>query len=229
MSTLLCLHGAGCTNQVFEEQRAAFPDLVALNLPGHQSPDAPTSIEQFADGVEALVTQAGFRAVVLCGSSMGGAIALELSLRAPGWLRATVLIGSGSRLRVAPQILERLESDFDGVCAELAAAFFAEPTPQRVALATTLLHAIGPAQTKRDFLACNAFDVTARLPEIRVPLLALVGEQDLMTPPKYAHQLAARVPAARAEVIAGAGHLAMLERPCEVNDLLRAFVTEIKD
>jgi 3-oxoadipate enol-lactonase len=82
---------------------------------------------------------------------------------------------------------------------------------------------VGQAQTLRDFRACNAFDATERIASLRVPLLALTGERDVLTPPKFAQWFADRVPGAQARILPDAGHLAMIERPEETNAALRAF------
>ncbi|HTX58920.1 MAG TPA: alpha/beta fold hydrolase [Verrucomicrobiae bacterium] len=221
--TYVFIHGSGCTGEVFAAQSAAFAGSIAPTLPGHGTPGSPCSIDEFADFVAAELAGRDLRDAILCGSSMGGAIALTLGLRRDPRVRALVLIGSGARLRVAPAMLERLESDFAAGARELAPWFFAEPEPARVEAAVRSMLLVGQAQTLRDFRACDAFDVTERLGELSLPLLALTGEHDRLTPPKYAAFLADRVPGASARILPGAGHLAMVERPDEANAALRAF------
>jgi pimeloyl-ACP methyl ester carboxylesterase len=87
---------------------------------------------------------------------------------------------------------------------------------------------VGQPQTRRDFEACNAFDVLDRLGEIRVPLLVLSGENDVMVPPKFALATADRIPGAQARILAGTGHLFFMERPADTNEALRTFVTSIE-
>jgi pimeloyl-ACP methyl ester carboxylesterase len=58
----------------------------------------------------------------------------------------------------------------------------------------------------------------------RIPTLVVVGDEDEITPPSVAKSLAAAIPGARLEVIAGAGHLPPLERPGDVTAVLRRFV-----
>ncbi|HTZ53594.1 MAG TPA: alpha/beta fold hydrolase [Candidatus Acidoferrum sp.] len=224
---LVFVHGAGCTGDVFAAQTRGLPDAVALTLPGHTTPGAPASIEAFADAVAHELDARGINDAVLCGHSMGGAIALELALRAEPRVRAVVMLSSGARLRVAPAILDRLEADFEGAAHELAQYFYADPTPERLRASVAMMHAVGQAQTLRDFRACDAFNRVDRLEEVALPLLALTGERDLLTPPKFAVTLADRVPGASARIVPGAGHLAMAERPGDVNDALRAFVNHV--
>jgi 3-oxoadipate enol-lactonase len=225
--TLVFVHGAGCTGAVFNAQCAALPGSIALTLPGHTTPGEPDRIEAFADAVSAELDARDLRDVVLCGHSMGGAIALELALRNPPRVRALVMLSSGARLRVAPAILDAIADDWQAAAHEIPAHFFADPTPERVSAAANMLLAVGQAQTARDFRACNAFDRLDRLGEVRLPLLALTGDRDVLTPPKFANALADRVPQAQARIVTGAGHLAMVERPADVNEALLAFVNQL--
>ncbi len=58
----------------------------------------------------------------------------------------------------------------------------------------------------------------------RAPTLVVVGAEDLEDITAMAEQLAAGIPDARLETIAGAGHLPSLERPDELNRLLLDFL-----
>ncbi|HXM07732.1 MAG TPA: alpha/beta fold hydrolase, partial [Candidatus Acidoferrum sp.] len=135
--------------------------------------------------------------------------------------------GSGSRLRVAPVIFERLEADFPAASRDLAQMFFADPSSERIDAAVADMAEVGQEQTIRDFRACDAFDAGERLPELSVPLLAITGERDAMTPPKYALSLADRVPSGTARIIADAGHFAMIERPDDVASAIAAFAAAL--
>lgn len=222
--TLLFIHGAGCTSQVFEAQVAAFAHSHAPNLPGHLCAGAPESIGQFADAIQAYVRENDLRAVVPCGHSMGGAVALELALRNPAWMSGAVLLGSGARMRVAPAFLEGLRDDFEGTARTIAGYFFAEPSEERIEAAMDSMRRVGQAQTLRDFAACNAFDARDRLGNVSVPLLAITGEADTMMPPKFALALGDRVPGGQARIVPGAGHFVMVERPAETNEAISAFL-----
>jgi pimeloyl-ACP methyl ester carboxylesterase len=90
-----------------------------------------------------------------------------------------------------------------------------------------MMLSVGRTQTIRDFRACNAFDVSERLGSLKVPMLAITGAADVMTPPKYAQFFADRVPGATARILPDAGHLAMVEHPHETNAEIRAFVEQM--
>ena len=212
------------TGASFDAQRSAFAGSRAPNLPGHCEAGACESIACFADAIVALLDRTRPQRVVLCGNSMGGAVALELALRADPRIAGVVLLGSGARLRVAPAILDGLVRDFEATIEMLAGLLYAHPTPLRTAAAIDSMRAVGPAQTLSDFRACDAFDVTGRLAHISIPVLAIAGEADRMTPPKYAEFIAGRVARGDLRILPDCGHLAMAEAPAEVNALLADFV-----
>jgi pimeloyl-ACP methyl ester carboxylesterase len=229
VKTLVFIHGSGCTGAVFAAQTAAFPGSYAIDLPGHRSPrlSGEVTISAYAQAVERDLETRGIESAILCGSSMGGAVAIEAGLRGNARVSAVVAIGSGAKLRVAPALFESLERDFEAGARALAPVFFATPPPEAIEAAVAQMLEVGQVQTIADFRACDAFDVTGRVAGLALPLLALTGEQDRLTPPKFAAFLADRVPGAEARILPLAGHLAMVERPDETNAALRAFVDRL--
>jgi pimeloyl-ACP methyl ester carboxylesterase len=224
--SLIFIHGAGCTADAFQYQMEEFPQAHAPNLPGHLSPASPATVTSFAEFIEAYVGEHSPGGAVLCGHSLGGAIAIETALRGVVSLRGLFLIGSGGKLRVAPAILQGLQDEFEATIAQLAEYYFFDATPARLAWAVDSMRRVGPAQTLRDFQACNAFDRLAELSELALPILALTGEADQMTPPKFAQSLADRVPGAQARIVPAAGHFVMIEQPLVTNAAIRAFLHE---
>lgn len=67
-------------------------------------------------------------------------------------------------------------------------------------------------------------DITSRLAQIRVPTLALTGDQDPTVPPTQAHLIAARVPQAELVVIPGGGHFLFMECPSEYQATLQGWL-----
>ena len=78
-----------------------------------------------------------------------------------------------------------------------------------------------------DFLACESFDATERLKEIKAPALIVVGAEDRMTPVRHSRHLAAALPGATLKVIPNAGHMVMLEKPRETAAILAEFLAGI--
>ena len=67
-------------------------------------------------------------------------------------------------------------------------------------------------------------DTTARLGQIAVPTLVLAGELDQGTPVDMARTLAAGIPGAQLQVLAGASHLGAVEQPDAFAAAVTAFV-----
>ena len=66
-------------------------------------------------------------------------------------------------------------------------------------------------------------DLRHALPRVRVPAIVIVGQHDRVTPPATAVDLVGALPDAKLVVVEHAGHMAMLERPAEVNHDIRVF------
>ena len=77
-----------------------------------------------------------------------------------------------------------------------------------------------------DFLACDSFDVMREISAIRAPTLVICGEDDHLTPVKYARFLQETIPDARLVTIQGAGHMVMLEKPADFNRALTDFLED---
>jgi pimeloyl-ACP methyl ester carboxylesterase len=76
-----------------------------------------------------------------------------------------------------------------------------------------------------DLLACNAYaDGLAHAAAVRLPALVLMGQRDLMAPPKNAAALIAALRGVRTVTLADTGHALMAEQPDAVLDALAAFL-----
>ncbi len=226
---LVFLHGAGLTGDLWEPQRAAFPGALFPSLPGRPGAapgdgPPPETVDAFGAAVIALLDAGGYERAHLIGASLGGAIALHCALAHAPRVASITAIGSGARMRVSPQILEGVRSAFDTTVETVAHACLAEPAAELHAALVAMMHAVGAAQMERDYRACDAFDVMARLGAIGVPALVVCGTADVMTPLKYSQFLAAQIPGAQFHPVDGAGHLAAAERAPDVNARIAQFV-----
>lgn len=230
---LLFLHGAGDTHLLWNGQLAAFAHTaraIALDLPGHGRSTAPArdSITAYAGSTNEFLSALSLAQVIVVGSSMGGAIALTLALDFPAHIRGLVLVGTGARLRVAPQFLDGIQTDFESTARALVENYYAPGAPELLLQKSfTQLINTGPTILAQDFAACNTFDVRDRLAEIHVPTLILCGTDDKMTPPKYSEFLHAHITDSHLVLIPNAGHMPMLEQPQSFNSHLSAWLTAL--
>jgi pimeloyl-ACP methyl ester carboxylesterase len=220
-----------------EGQRAAGPPPRS-GPPGGERPSHASSprtappgywrIEDYAEWLRAAGQAGGWFPAVLAGHSMGGAVALSYALSWPADLAGIVLIATGARLRVAPELLSMLATDYPAAVDTVVARSVDPGAAPGLArkLRETML-AVPADVTVGDFQACDVFDVMGRLEEIRTPALIVAGREDRMTPPRYAEYLHAHLPRARLVWISGAGHMVHLERPREVNEAIRGFLSEL--
>jgi pimeloyl-ACP methyl ester carboxylesterase len=235
------IHGAGSNAGFWHQQQSDFPNAVYLDLPGHLSPRGggieavqlsgdDYSLAGYSDVVARHIELEPGRGVVLVGHSMGGAVALELALRKPGWLRGLVLTNTGARLSVSNELLALLRTDY-GAAVEwivdhsFGAAYAPMSYAERIARNGTrrkLLRA-RPEVVLADYESCRDFDVRSRLSEILVPALVVVGEQDRLTPPHLGSELCEGLPNSTLHVVMGAGHMVPIEQLDTFNKVVREF------
>jgi pimeloyl-ACP methyl ester carboxylesterase len=80
-----------------------------------------------------------------------------------------------------------------------------------------------PSVLEADFRACDAFDFSKKLPEVQVPTLVMVGQEDKMTPVRFSEQLVEDIPDAALRIIPEAGHMLPLEKPRVVAEALISY------
>jgi pimeloyl-ACP methyl ester carboxylesterase len=249
--TLPCVvfvHGAQNDHSVWALQTRWFANhgfsVLAVDLPGHnRSTGAPlTSIEAMADWVMALVAAAGVTAPALVfGHSMGSLIALECAARHAATVRAIALLATAYPMKVSDALLDAAlnrESEAIAMVNQWSISSLASkpssPGPgawmhggsqrlmERVSARNPGAHVF-----HNDFSACNGYahgDEAAAA--VACPALFVVGTKDMMTSPKAAQALAARMPKATVSTVAS-GHAMMGEKPDEVLDLLAAFARKV--
>jgi pimeloyl-ACP methyl ester carboxylesterase len=224
--TLVFVHGVGSSSLSFYYQTQFFKDSDALDLHGDPQSELCTSIDCYVERVRAHITDKGYQDVVLVGHSMGGAIALLYGLQYPDELKALVLISTGARLKVHPQYLKELEEavqDRTQWLKDREARHTFLPSDLRKLFVEKAAE-IGPAAQLHDYLVCDKFDTMDRVEEITLPTLVLCGSEDIMTPVKFSHYLANKIPGARSQIVDGASHFVPLEKPGEVNQAIAEFV-----
>jgi pimeloyl-ACP methyl ester carboxylesterase len=129
---------------------------------------------------------------------------------------------------VSSEILQRLETDFKTTAEQLVRNSYG-PGSSKKLLNWGLKHLLKelPEVVLADFRACDDFDRMDDISEIKKPALVLCGSEDSMTPTKYSQYLAEKLPRATLRIVDKAGHMAMVEKPFEVNASILKFLAAV--
>jgi pimeloyl-ACP methyl ester carboxylesterase len=228
--TIVFVHGSGGDRDDWRGQLDGMADsvnTVAVELPGHgrSEPPGETSVDAYAQWVADLIEALGLRQVMLVGNSLGGAIALRLAVDPPGWLKAIGIVGSGARLKVMPAVLEGLKTEPAKTLDMFSDFTVSSSASEDVRNAVVEKFRKGSAVIIHgDLSACNDFDIMDRLREITVPTWIIVGEDDRLTPVKYAEFLHEKIAGSTLVKVPGAGHLVMAEKARDFNRHLLNFI-----
>ena len=238
------LHGFPHHRALWASQVAALVDRARCIAPdlrgfGESSVHPPYSVDQYADDLAALLDSLRIERAVVCGLSMGGYVALAFWRRHRARVRALILMDTragndsaeGRERRDQLIALARQrgsEAVADAMITGMVGKRTREKCPEVVDDVHRMLESapvdgvVGALEALRD-----RPDSTATLETIDVPTLIVVGEDDVLTPPGEAMLLHAGIRGSTLEVIAGAGHVANVERPAAVNHVITEFLAKV--
>lgn len=189
-------------------------------------------IDGFADDAAALIEAVAGGPVVFVGLSIGGMIGQALAARRPDLVRALVLSNTAAKMGTAEAWAARIAAVQAGGITSItdavmerwfAPAFRATPAlgPWRNMLTRT-----DAAGYCSGCTAIAAADLSATTRALRLPVLAIAGDQDGASPPDIVRETAEMIPGAAFHVIPGAGHLPCVETPAAWAALVAPFLTE---
>lgn len=234
--TVCLVHGNGSTHQIWDRQGDLSEDyrLVTPDLSGHGDSEDVTArpgydtLSAHADDVQAVTSALG--ATVLVGHSLGGAVVLHTLIERDNQVDAAIVVGCGARLGVLEDLRSWAQSDIDRLIEFFLTPdrLVADPDPSMVSFLRDQLER-NRDLLSRDLETCHRWDVRDRLVEVSVPVLAVCGERDRLTPPWYHEYLAAEVPDGELAIIEEACHLPMLERPSRFNSAVSSFLSHTLD
>ncbi len=230
LPALVFIHGAGGDSTVWLNQLNYFKektDIYIPELPGHGQSrgSGATSITEYVEIVKNLLDALDLASITLVGHSMGGAITQHLALSYPDRFKSIVLVSTGARLRVSPEILNRIKDHFQEVVVTICDYGFGPEAPTDLIIQTQeQLLRNSPEVLYGDFAACNRFDLMEKVHHITLPTLILCGKVDRLTPVKYSRYLHEQISVSSLKLIEGAGHMVMLEKPDEFNRELEVFI-----
>ena len=214
-------------------------DVLAWDLPGHghnrSVPEEPFTMAELAQGVLHVVDDILEQrddvggSFSYAGDSVGGAVGLQLMLDAPARVEGAVLLCTGARIGTPDSWAGRIgQVGVSGTPVLVSASAerwfapgFLEREPGR---GSGLLQGLQDVDDEGYIQVCGAlaeFDVRERLAEIGVPVLAVAGAADGVTPPEGLRAIAEGVKDGRYVELDGVAHLAPAEAPEAVARLLR--------
>jgi len=230
-------HSLASSVRMWDPQIAAFKDsyrLLVHDMRGHgasSAPKGPYSLDMLADDVLGLVSSLKIPKALFCGLSIGGMIGQTIALRGAGPFERMVLADTThtqppeaikqweERIQIAqtkgmkPLVAGTMERWF-------TAPFRDTPAAKRIAdiIATTPVAGyVGCGQ------AIMKLNTTARLKEIRLPVLAITGEADAAA--GGTRHIGETVPGAKFVPIKNAAHIANVEQAEVFNKALAEFFT----
>jgi len=241
---VVLLHGFPLDLRVWEAQVAALADrwrVIAVDMRGFgkSRSDAPFTIESLGDDVHALLGEIKALPCVLGGLSMGGYVALGYAKKYPADLKGLMLIDTRAEADTPEgkaargKMIEAARSGGSKVVAEqmmakMVAGGAEKGRPEVVKKLKGIMEACPPRTIENALVAMREReDYTSSLASIGVPTLIVVGEQDAITPPEMAERMNREIRNSMLAKIKGAGHMAIMEQPEQVNAAMRKWLGEI--
>ncbi|WP_246828608.1 alpha/beta fold hydrolase [Neisseria sp. HMSC31F04] len=252
---ILLLHGGGVDSALlsWQEVMQKWQDddyyLIAPDWPGYGASEKPNvnySIDYYEQFLNQLITSLNLSNPILCGLSMGGAVALQYALHHPQQVKKLVLLAPWGISRSAPlsgigkwYAKSRLNRLSYRLCASRWLTRYLIATtligdPQRITPET--VDSVRAAALDKDAgKAFQSFQINEisdsqqigrllpQLPSLSMPVLLVHGENDPGVPLSDAQAAASSIPNSRLEVFGQHKHWAQKESPQRFADLLRDF------
>lgn len=213
-SPLVLLHGNGEDHHVFDRMvplLASGRTLIGIDSRGHgrsERGDGPLTIASLADDVAAVLGALGLEHADVLGYSDGGNVALELAVRHPERLRRLVVCGANlDPTGLRPGVLRGMVATRRGF---RASGRVWAGAAHRIELLDLMID--DPQLTP------------AQLAGVRIPVLVVVGERDVVRP-EHSRLIAASLPSGRLAVVDGVGHAVPQRRPAVLARLVDEFLT----
>ncbi|MFH9730116.1 alpha/beta fold hydrolase [Streptomyces sp. NPDC017260] len=240
---VLLIHGHPFNRTLWAPQVAALTEaghrVVTPDLRGYgRSGVTPGKVllADFADDLAELLDHSGIERAVVGGVSMGGQISMEFQLRHPERVRALVLSdtsapaetqeGKEFRNRLADRLLaEGMDGYAHEVIDKMLASYNVTAMPDVAARVLEMMCATDPRGAAAALRGrAERPDYREVLAAVRVPVLVVVGADDVYTPVAEAESLHRLVPHSTLAVVEKAGHLPGAEQPERFNAVLLEFL-----
>jgi len=235
---LVLSHSLACSVRMWDPQVETFKDrfrILNYDMRGHgatSAPQGPYTLDMLADDVLGLLGFLKIKQASYCGLSIGGMIGQTLALKAPGSFTKMVL--ADTTHTQPPEALkqwdERIAIAKSKGMAALADStmerWFTEPYRKKNSSEFRKIRELVVKTPVAGYIGCGQaimkLNTTARLKDIKLPVLAITGEQDGAA--AGTKTIAEQVPGAKFVSIPQAAHIANIEQPEAFNRGLREFL-----
>lgn len=237
---LIFLHGLGAHLSCWRHQEAFFSaqyTVLLLDLRGFGESDKPRDsraygVKSFAEDVHQLLVHLKVPGAHLVGTSMGGYVAEQFALQYPEKVKSLVLCNTACRRQVPPELMrarsEALErSDMSRYARLVASQALAPGASDALIAEVTEMIASNDRAAYETVIRSLTFDVCEQLASVRVPVLLIGCDEDIVMPLDRLREIRRWLPQARLEIIERCGHLPYMERPDVFNQILASFLAEI--
>jgi 3-oxoadipate enol-lactonase len=232
--TVVLSNSLGSTPAMWDPQLPALVErlrVVRYDHRGHGRspvPPGPYDLADLGADVIALLDRLDLERVHWCGLSLGGMVGMWMAINAPQRIDRLVLCCTSARLgppdmwadRAATVRAQGVDAVADAGIERWLSPGLMEREPEVAARIRAMLAAT-PAE---GYASCcgviERMDQVPQLGEIRAPTLVIAAEDDPATPPEHGELIAAGVPGARLEIVPGARHLATIEQPEAMTELI---------
>jgi 3-oxoadipate enol-lactonase len=238
---LVLSHSLASSVRMWDPQIEAFKDryrILAYDMRGHgqtTAPAGPYSLEMLADDVLGLIKFLKIQKARYCGLSIGGMIGQTIALRGPGPFACMVLADTThtQNADALKQWEDRIRiAQAQGMAALVESTlerWFTEPYRKKNSPDFQKIRRLIETTPVAGYVGCGQaimkLNTTARLKEIRLPVLAITGEQDGAA--QGTRTIGETVPGAKFIGIPQAAHIANVEQPEAFNRALREFLSSL--
>jgi pimeloyl-ACP methyl ester carboxylesterase len=241
---LILLHGFPHNRSLWADQLFGLSDrcrVIAPDLRGFGESPArePWSMESYADDVASLMERLELEKAIIGGLSMGGYVAFEFLRRHRERVHSLILADTKpgadndetKAKRRALQDAARTKGAIAVADAQIAGMVGPKTRETHPEIVQRMHAMMASAPVEGIVGALDAMmgrhDSTAMLPEIDMPVLIVVGEDDALTPVKESQAMHAAIPGSTLHVIPGVGHASCVEDPIEFNSAMRNFLASV--
>jgi len=243
---IIFIHGFPLNKSMWENQEKALKDnyrVITYDIRGHGNSELGAidfSIDLFVKDLLCFMDALKIEKTIICGLSMGGYIALNAIENHPERFSALILsdtnctadtyAGKEKRMNAIKSIKENGVEELANYL--IPNLFAAESFNRDLKEIQDVREMIVKTSTQSLYNSLHALaerkETCGKLSEIKVPVLIIVGTEDVITPLDAARFMQSKIKGSLLRIIEHAGHLSNLENPYEFNSQLKKFVKSLK-